>query len=548
MTKDGWRWLAWMDTAILGDNRAVEAIIGVGRDVTERKRAQMALEAEKERLAVTLRSIGDGVITTDREGTITLINKVAEDLTGWAEHSALGQPIDRVFHIVNEKSHERCENPVQKVIESGQIIGLANNTKLIRKDGKEFVIADSGAPIISKTGEVIGVVLVFRDITEKRRMHQEILKIQKLESLGVLAGGIAHDFNNFLTGIIGNLSLVKLDITPQSKVYDSVKNMESAALRAKDLTQQLLTFSKGGKPVKSVVHLPDLVTESVAFALRGSNLKCHYAFKPDLELVEVDEGQIGQVLNNLVINAVQATPQGGVVTVSAENVVVGVDNPMNLRPGKYVKLALTDQGTGIPKGHIDRIFDPYFSTKQKGSGLGLTVAYSIIDKHDGRITAESELGAGATFHLFLPATSKTARKAVGHKPKIYRGKGRVLVMDDEKLIRDIVVQFLTVMGFETAKAENGREAMELYREAKESGHAFDVVIMDLTIPGGMGGKETIKKLLAYDPAAIAIVSSGYSNDPIMSNCEAYGFKGVIKKPYRIEDLSDALRDLFSRKP
>ena len=546
-TKDGWRWLAWMDTAVLDDNKEVEAIIGVGRDVTRRKKAQMALEAEKERLAVTLRSIGDGVITTDREGTITLINKVAEKLTGWAEHSALGQPIDRVFHIVNEQSHKRCENPVQRVIETGQITGLANNTKLIRKDGAEVIIADSGAPIISKEGEVIGVVLVFRDITEKRRMHQEVLKIQKLESLGVLAGGIAHDFNNFLTGIIGNLSLVKLDITPQSKIYNSVKNMESAALRAKDLTQQLLTFSKGGKPVKGVVHLPDLVTESVAFALRGSNLKCHYAFKPDLEPVEVDEGQIGQVLNNLVINAVQATPQGGLITVGAENVVLGADNPMNLRPGRYVKLALTDRGTGIPQGHIDRIFDPYFSTKQKGSGLGLTVAYSIIDKHDGRITVESELGAGATFNVFLPATSKTARKAAGHKPKIFKGKGRVLVMDDEKLIRDIVVQFLTVLGFETAKAEDGREAMELYRKAKESGHAFDVVIMDLTIPGGMGGKETIKKLLAYDPAAIAIVSSGYSNDPIMSNCEAYGFKGVIRKPYRIEELSAVLRGLFCRK-
>ena len=547
-TKDGWRWLAWVDTAVLNENKEVEAIIGIGRDVTKRKRAQEALEAEKERLAVTLRSIGDGVITTDPEGAITLINKVAENLTGWAEHSALGQSIDRVFHIVNEQSHKRCQNPVRRVIESGQIIGLANNTKLIRKDGKEFIIADSGAPIISKGGEVIGVVLVFRDITEKRRMHQEILKIQKLESLGVLAGGIAHDFNNFLTGIIGNLSLVRLDITPQSKIYDSVKNIETAALRAKGLTQQLLTFSRGGKPVKSVVHLPDLVSESVAFALRGSNLKCHSAFKPDLKLVEVDQGQIGQVLNNLVINAVQAMPQGGLINISAENVVLGVDNPMNLKPGEYVKLTLTDQGTGIPKGHIDRIFDPYFSTKQKGSGLGLSVAYSIVDKHDGNITVESELGAGATFHVFLPATNKTSRNAVGHKSKIFKGKGRVLVMDDEKLIRDIVVQFLTVMGFEAAKAEDGRQAMELYREAKESGHAFDVVIMDLTIPGGMGGKETITKLLAYDPAAIAIVSSGYSNDPIMSNCEAYGFKGVIKKPYRIEDLSDALRDLLSRKP
>ncbi len=544
LTKDGWRSIAWVDTAILDENNAAEAFIGVGRDITERKIAQEALEAEKERLAVTLRSIGDGVITTDRNGQITLINKMAENLTGWTEDSALGQPISKVLHIVNEQTREPCVNPVQRVIDTRQIIGLANNTLLIRKDGKEFIIADSGAPIIGKGGEVIGVVLVFRDITEKRQMQQERLKIQKLESLGVLAGGIAHDFNNFLTGIIGNLSLVKLDIGPASSVYDSIMRMESAALRAKNLTQQLLTFSKGGEPVKASLDLPELLKEAVEFSLRGSNLKCDYDFSSELKSVEADAGQINQVINNLVINAVQATPQGGLLKLSAENVALGIDNAENLTPGEYVKIAITDQGVGIPAAHFDRIFDPYFTTKQKGSGLGLTVAFSIIDKHDGRITVASESRAGTTFQILLPASAKTVKQAVESEKKIFKGKGRILVMDDEILIRDVAARFLKIMGFESALAEDGGAALDMYRNAKESGHAFDAVIMDLTIPGGMGGKETVQKLLAYDPKAVAIVSSGYSNDPIMSDCETYGFKGVVTKPFRIEELSDALRVLF----
>ncbi len=270
-------------------------------------------------------------------------------------------------------------------------------------------------------------------------------------------------------------------------------------------------------------------------------------YQPDLKPVEADAGQISQVVNNLVINAVQATPQGGLIKINAENVVLDIDNAESLTSGAYVKIAITDQGVGIPTAHFARIFDPYFTTKQKGSGLGLTVAFSIIDKHDGRITVESELGVGTTFQILLPASAKTVPKAVKSENKIFKGKGRVLVMDDEILIRDVAARFLKVMGFEAALAEDGSAALDMYRQAKESGQPFDIVIMDLTIPGGMGGKEAVQNLLVYDPEAVAIVSSGYSNDPIMSNCEAHGFKGVVKKPFRIEELSDALRVLFGEK-
>lgn len=282
-------------------------------DITDRKRAEEGLNTEKERLAVTLQSIGDGVITTDRKGHITLINRIAEGLTGWTQPEVTGLPLNQVFKIINEITRVPCDDPVKHVIKSGKIVGLANNTVLISRNGNEYLIADSGAPIFDTEKRIIGVVLVFRDVTDKRRMESEILKIEKLESLGVLAGGIAHDFNNLLVGIIGNLSLVKLSIGVTDVVYPKLQEMEKAALRAKDLTQQLLTFSKGGDPVKKTVELTQLVKESALFALRGSNVRCDFAFKTKSFFSEVDEGQISQVIQNLILNADQAMPEGGVI-------------------------------------------------------------------------------------------------------------------------------------------------------------------------------------------------------------------------------------------
>jgi PAS domain S-box-containing protein len=522
-------------------------ICAVMRDITIRKRMADELAAEKERLSVTLRSIGDGVISTDLEGKIILVNKVAEELTGWQEKEAMGKPLTKVFHIVDEFNRKRCEDPVRKVMETGGVVGLANNTILIGKDGKEHVIADSGAPIMDSQNNIIGAVLVFRDITEKRKMEAELVNAQKLESLGVLAGGIAHDFNNFLTAIIGNLSLAKIESKPGDKVVVMLNEMEKASIQAKNLTQQLLTFSRGGEPVKKLIDLAELVKNSATFSLRGSNVRCEFSISQDLLPTEVDEGQIGQVINNLVLNADHAMPEGGIIEICAMNITLTADNEFSLPAGPYLRTSFRDHGVGIAPDHLPKVFDPYFTTKQKGSGLGLTVAYSIIDKHNGRMTVESGLGHGTTFTIYLPASDKPASQPADEEKRLFVGKGKILVMDDEEFIRDVATQMLSKIGYEVSVANDGNQAIEMYRQAQKSGEPFDTVIMDLTIPGGMGGKEAIQKLKKLYPNVTALVSSGYSNDPIMSNFRDYGFQGVVKKPYRIQDMSDALRSLIKIK-
>jgi PAS domain S-box-containing protein len=521
-----------------------QSIQVVIKDITERKKAEVALAEEKERLAVTLRSIGDGVITTDINGIIVLMNKVAEQLTGWTQVEAKGQPLDKVFHIINERTRQKCLSPVRKVLETKGIVVLANHTVLISKDGTEKVLADSGAPIRDNESNIIGVVLVFRDITEKQRLDNELQKAQKLESVGVLAGGIAHDFNNILTGIIGNLSLVKLYINPKDKAYSRLIEMEKAAERAKDLTQQLLTFSKGGIPIKKVVSIGDILKDSASFAVHGSNVKLEFSIAEDLWNAEVDEGQFNQVINNVVLNATQAMPQGGIININAYNVDRVDERFRPGRIGKYIKIEIRDHGIGIPKDHLQKVFDPFFTTKQKGSGLGLAISYSIIKKHDGYMFVESELGAGSIFYIYLPSSKEIITEVDMRTGRIIKGHGRVLVMDDEDVIREIAGEILNVLGYDVEFSKDGNEAFEKYKKARDMKTPFDIVILDLTIPGGLGGKDTIMRLKEFDPDVKAIVSSGYSNDPIMSNYRDYGFCGVIVKPYDINEVSKALHDVI----
>ncbi|MBW1781487.1 MAG: response regulator [Deltaproteobacteria bacterium] len=433
-------------------------------------------------------------------------------------------------------------------IDSDPGISLVTDTLMMSKDGREYIIAHSAAPILDTKKQAIGSVLVFRDISENRRMENEISKIEKLESIGVLAGGIAHDFNNFLSGIIGNLSLAKSDIDPAAPVFPRLERMERAALLAKDLTQQLLTFSKGGDPIKRPMQLTNLVKESALFALRGSSVRCDFVFQPDLLASEVDEGQISQVIHNLILNAVQAMPEGGVIYVRGENIHLPSGNEMALTEGEYVKLTIQDQGTGIKKQHIKNVFDPYFTTKQKGSGLGLTVVYAIIDKHNGRITVNSELGFGTRFSIYLPGIHGIELQIATHKKHITPGVGRILVMDDEDFIHEVAEEMLKQMGYTATPVKSGEEAIESYKAAFESGRAFDAVILDLTVPGGMVGKETVKALMEIDPDVKAIVSSGYSNDPVMSNYSEYGFRNALRKPYRMGEMSEVLTAVLEKSP
>jgi len=392
----------------------------------------------------------------------------------------------------------------------------------------------------------IGAVLVFRDITEKTILEREMMKSQKLESLGILAGGIAHDFNNILTSILGNVSLAKLSIEHDETVFQMLGEAEKAALQAKGLTQQLLTFSKGGAPIKETASITDLLKDTIEFALRGSGIQCSYSLSPDLYSVKIDRGQISQVISNLVINAKQAMPSGGEIKINASNMLIPKQQSLPLKRGKYILIIIEDEGLGIPPAHLSKIFDPYFTTKQAGSGLGLAVTYSVIKKHGGHITVESEVGKGTRFSVYIPASDKVVTRNKIVENSEYYGTEKVLVMDDEESVRKITQGILEKLGYTVVVASEGKQAIELFNRAKKGGDPFDLVIMDLTIHGGMGGKETIKKIREFDPGIKALVASGYSTDPVLSDYLNYGFDGVLIKPFRLKELGEALQLVFSR--
>ncbi len=522
-----------------------EVALAIARDITERKKYEEMIQEEKERLAVTLRSIGDAVVTTDTEGKIVLMNPVAEKLTGWFQEEAIGKPFEQVFQFASPTG--TTENPVKKVMEAGQVIRLSEEALLISREGTERIVAHNGAPIRDKESNIIGVVLVLRDITERKQLEQERLKAQKLESIGILAGGIAHDFNNILTAVLGNISLARLLTRNNPKVHKRLEEAEKATIRAKDLTQQLLTFSKGGAPVKETTSIDDIIRDSVSFTLSGSAISCELELPENLWNVEVDTGQISQVIQNLIINAQQAMPNGGTIQVKAENMEINRKSGIPLPPGKYVKIMVKDQGVGIPEEHLDKIFDPYFTTKKQGNGLGLATAYSIVKRHNGLITVESAPGKGSTFYIYLPAARDQKATRKKKEQSVYKGTGRILIMDDEEMVQEVASEILTELGYEVDVASDGVEALEKYRQAKEEGKAFDVVIMDLTIPGGMGGKVAIQEFKKYDPEVKAIVASGYSSDPIISQYAEYGFSGCVRKPFTVKELSEVLKRLLGGK-
>ncbi len=520
-------------------------VIAVTRNVNDRKLAEKALAEEKEQLAVTLQSIGDGVITTDISGNVVLLNKVAEVLTGWTNELAVGMPLNEVFNIVNEQTRDACENPATKVISSGRVIGLANHTILIARDGQERSIADSGAPIFDAKSNIIGVVLVFRDVTEKQMLEQEVLKARKLESVGVLAGGIAHDFNNILAAILGNINLALDNTDPQESVHVLLSEAEKASLRAKDLTQQLLTFAKGGEPVRETTSIAEIIIDSSSFVLRGSNVRCDTWFAPDLLPVDIDPGQISQVIQNIIINAAHAMPEGGVIEIRGENVLERRHIPTFLHGDRYVVISIEDHGVGISSENIDKIFDPYFSTKHTGSGLGLAICHSIITQHGDHITVESELGEGTIFSIYLTASEKKLPDSTDKETgPLAQGHGKIMIMDDEEMVRDMVETMLVRLGYEVELTADGEEAVGIYKTTLSTGSQADLIIMDLTIPGGMGGKEAVKEILTINPEAKILVSSGYSNDPIMANFKNYGFCGAIVKPYQMRDLNTIIQKVL----
>lgn len=513
------------------------------RDISERKLLETSLDSERELLLVTLRSIGDGVIATDKKGKVILINKTTERLSGWTQQEAFGQPLEKVFYVINDKTSEPYQDLVENTINNNEIIQL-DAAVLITKDLREIFINSTCAPIKSTSGENIGVVMVFQDVTAKLETETELQKTEKMESLGILAGGIAHDFNNLLAGILANLQLAQIKMERGNDIKKYLNDTIETTRKASELTKQLLTFSKGGAPIKQTALIADLIEDTVNFSLTGSNIKSIFKIDADLKMVEIDAGQISQVLNNIIINAKQAMPKGGLIEVSAENIVI--ENDIRYKSGQYVKLIIQDHGTGISRENLSKIFDPFFTTKPNGSGLGLATSYSIIKKHDGYIEVESSEGIGASFSIYLPSTTSQPEQ-IDSKPEfIQTGHGSILLMDDEETIRKVVGEMLTYSGYQVVLAKDGSEAVEIYQLSYQNGQPFDVVIMDLTIPGGMGGHEALTHLLAINPEIKAIVSSGYANDPIVAEYQKYGFTGVVIKPYKFDELSEVLRDIISQ--
>ena len=545
-----------ISTSVMNPRDGIPRIMAIMHDITEFKQAQRTLRKERQDLKRTLarqstslahadralkasdtryRALfeiaGDALFIENEHDEIVDVNQKACDLLGYSREELLSMTVADI-------QAPECRGKTGGILikEVAEHHGKPFEAIDLHKNGTRIPVEVTNTRL-EEAGLYLSIV---RDIRDRKHMEKELLKIEKLQSLGVLAGGIAHDFNNFLTAIIGNLSLAKLKVPSDSPVSRTLNEIEKAAFRAKDLTQQLLTFSKGGAPVKQTANIADLVRESAQFALRGSNVKCNLELDDGLQTADIDEGQIAQVLHNLIINADQAMPDGGIVIIRGTNVPLTADNPYALNPGAYVKLSLKDHGVGIQPDLLKRVFDPYFTTKQKGSGLGLAVAYSIIAKHDGQLTVESRSGEGTTFTILLPASQCPRAVCVKEQNKLLFGGGRILLMDDEELIRDLAAVMLKEMGYDVTLAECGESAVAVYRDALESGKAFDAVILDLTVPGGMGGKETVQKLLDLDPNVRAIVSSGYSNDPVMANYSKYDFCAAVKKPYQIQDMDRVL--------
>ncbi|OGG01038.1 MAG: hypothetical protein A3F83_12835 [Candidatus Glassbacteria bacterium RIFCSPLOWO2_12_FULL_58_11] len=517
-----------------------------GHDVTARKRVEKKLAEEKERLAITLRSIGDGVIATNESGEVILINRAAERLTGWSQEEAVGRPLPELFKIFEEASGAPLEYTADWLMNRNPENETFRDIILQARSGEERLVVPGAAPINDRNGRVIGLVLVFSDVTEKRRAEKELQRADKLESLGSLAGGIAHDFNNVLTAILGNIELAGIYATGHENVVESLERAKEASLTAKELTGRLLTFSKGGAPLKRKMAVSGLIRQAVSLALSGSNVKSELELDNDLWPVEVDSDQLTQALNNIIINSVQAMPEGGEIRLRAENLPeLEVSSDQQSR-GSAIRITLSDNGPGIPRAHLPKIFDPFFTTKERGSGLGLAVVYSVVRRHGGRISVSSEVGKGTSFEIALPAFPEEKRESGSFHSAAQPLQGlRILLMDDEMIVRNIAVRMLEYLGHEVVTAEDGTEAIEKYKRETSGGRPYDLAILDLTVPGGMGGRETIKELKQFDPAVKAIVTSGYSGDPVLSDYRKFGFSGSLVKPYIMEEVREVLNSVFS---
>lgn len=537
--KDGsCRWLSWRARF----DADTQLSYATARDVTENKRIQDELHQQQVRYSALVNNTTDVIMEFDRfhrhtyaNNAVSSIGLTPEDFIG-KTHEEMGFP----KHLC-----DIWEHAIERVFLTGQpyttYFEAENPGGLMKVDWSVF-------PGIVVGGKVITVLNVSRDITQYKKIEEELSRMQKLTSLGVLAGGIAHDFNNILTILFGNISLAKSFISLDHRAHTALEQAEVAFQRATHLTSQLLTFAKGGEPVVQDVSMSAVINEVVHFDLSGSNVRLEFQPPADLWQARVDKGQISQVFSNLAMNAKQAMADGGHLYITAENCLLDRSDLLGVERGKYVKFAVRDEGCGISETNLCRIFDPYFSTKKQGSGLGLATVYSIVSRHGGHIAVESTVNVGTTFTLYLPASEEAANDEAPQAeimPDLAPGKARLLVMDDEDMIADLCHTYLSMHGYEVERARDGKEAVEMYAAAVNAGKPYDCMIMDLTIPGGMSGEVALVQIQQQYPVARAIVSSGYAADPVMANYKSHGFCGRISKPFRLAALEEEIRRVLT---
>lgn len=520
------------------------------QDITARKEAEMALAAEKERLRVTLRSIGEGVITTDVDGRVLLMNPIAEELTGWRQEEALGLPIDQVMHTLDPASREVLPPGTLAVLSNGRLKPLERyECLLVGRDGREHVVLETTAPIRDDAGRVIGAVLVFRDITEQRKMEEERQRVLRLGSLAKVASGIAHDFRNYLSSILTNASLAELCLDQPAEAREAIRRVRQAVKLAQSLTEQLLLFSSGREAERRPGSIADVITSAAELATSGTSVTCRLSLPPDLWPVYMDATQMNQAITNLVLNAVQAMSQQGMIDILAENLALPENSTVPLPAGPYVHIAIRDYGPGIRPDDLPHIFDPFFTTRPDGTGLGLSVAHSVVQRHGGHLTVESIPNQGSTFHIYLPA-AEPAPTSTAAPPTAERSAAehqhRILVLDDDEALCISLGLALNYLGYYVECARTGEEALARFEKARAAGQPFHAVIVDLAIAGaGMDGKQAAQQILQLDPHARLIVTSGLQDDPAFCRHQEWGFAAALAKPFDVSDVVRTLQQVLS---
>lgn len=511
----------------------------------ERSKIEKALKDSEELYRSLIENIDLGITLIDKEYNIIMANSAQAAMFNRNRESFVGNKCYREF----EKREEICDHcPGGEAMQTGS--SKEQETKGVLENGEKFSVKIRAFPINDDLGNTRGFIEVVENITEQRHLEEELQKIKHIESIGLLAGGLAHDFNNLLTAILGNIELARINIPQDSSAGIRLDAAEEASNQAKNLTEQLLTFARGGSPRKEATFVPKLLDDSCRFTLSGSDIKWVLDAPDDIWPADLDKNQMGQVIHHLLVNAQEASKPGGKVFVIAENVTIDNSSDLPLAEGKYIKISIEDEGEGISPEILPKIFDPYFTTKNmgttKGTGLGLTICHSIVKKHGGHISIQSKKGAGTSVTLYTLKSERGNLKSPNKKDaqdtkSAHKEGHKVLLMEDNKKLAKTTANMLVHLRHKFGIAPDGNEAVRLYQEALYTEHPYDLLILDLTIRGGMGGHETLLKIKDIDQNVSAIISSGYSEDPVMVNCQDYGFKGSLPKPYRIVDLQKAIQ-------